>query len=183
MKTITALSLFLAALPLSARTLHSVDLAEHQTVAGQNLRLNGAGLRTATIFKVKVYVAAFYAPAPMLTAEAVYQSSGPLRFEFHFLRDVDLADVKQAWTWQFDQSRDHYYEGLDKDKERFVAAFGALKKFGVEAVEIEGDQTRVYDQGELKATIPGKDFQRAFLSIWVGKKPVSAALKAGLLRG
>ena len=44
-----------------------------------------------------------------------------------------------------------------------------------------GTDTLVYDSGELKGTIRGRDFQRAFLSLWFGSKPVMPELKAALL--
>ena len=37
--------------------------------------------------------------------------------------------------------------------------------------------------GTVKGTIPGDDFARAFLSIWLGAHPPNAGLKAGLLGG
>jgi hypothetical protein len=58
---------------------------------------------------------------------------------------------------------------------------GPIKKGGVESVEIEGDDTRLYDDNVLKGTLKGRDFQKAFLSMWFGAKPVSPDLKAQLL--
>jgi hypothetical protein len=51
----------------------------------------------------------------------------------------------------------------------------------VEQVQLIGTNTVVFDQGSLKGTIPGRDFQKSFLSLWFGSNPVAADLKASLL--
>jgi hypothetical protein len=48
-------------------------------------------------------------------------------------------------------------------------------------VQFVGSQTQVYDNGQLKGTILGRDFQKAFLSLWFGSNPVQQDLKAALL--
>ena len=58
---------------------------------------------------------------------------------------------------------------------------GPLKNMGVEQVQLIGTNTVVFDQGSLKGTIPGRDFQKSFLSLWFGSNPVAADLKASLL--
>jgi len=48
-------------------------------------------------------------------------------------------------------------------------------------IQLVGEDTVVVDQEEHKGVIRGRDFQRAFLSMWFGEKAVQASLKAGLL--
>jgi len=176
--------LLLLPLPLArALTIEGVNVPPQAIVSGQTLPLNGAGLRTVVllVIPVKAYVAAFYAPTPLRSEQAVLSSPGPLKFTFTFLQGVGQGQVTQAWTTQFQQSATYSYPGLAKDQSAFVALFGPLKKGGVESVEIEGGETRVYDQGVLKGTINGRDFQKAFLSLWFGSNPVMPELKAALL--
>jgi hypothetical protein len=59
--------------------------------------------------------------------------------------------------------------------------FGALKNGGVEQVRIVGTNTVVFDQGIQRGTIPGRDFQKSFLSLWFGSNPVAPDLKNALL--
>jgi len=152
-------------------------------VGGDSLQLNGAGLRTFSLVMVpiKIYVAAFYAPEPLRTASAVTASSGPLQFDFTFLRDVGQSDVIRAWSSQFTQSVSYNYPGYDRDRDAFIGMFGALKNGGVERVQFVGTNTVVFDQGIRKGVIPGRDFQKSFLSLWFGSKPVAPDLKAALL--
>ncbi len=169
------------ATPVKAITLEGVDVSESKVISGITLNLNGAGVRTATVFNVRLYVAAFYTPQPLKTPEEVFTSNGPLRFDFTFLRPFIDKKVEDAWRWQFEQSSSHRYDGYEKDAGEFSAMFGAVKKYGVETVEIEGDETRVYNDGVLRGSIKGKEFQKSFLTLWFGPKPVMNSLKAQLL--
>jgi hypothetical protein len=152
-------------------------------VDGQSLALNGAGLRTFSLLMVpiKIYVAAFYAPTPLKSGAEVLASPGPLEFSFTFLRAVSAPDVAKAWSSQFAASVSSTYSGYEKDRDAFVGMFGSLQQGGVQAVRFVGTDTLVFDQGVLKGTIAGRNFQRAFLSMWFGSNPVSADLKAALL--
>lgn len=170
---------------LSARavTIQGVTPAPQVEVSGQPLRLNGAGLRTFSLLgiPIKIYVASFYAPEQISSTEAVMASPGPLQFDFTFLRSVSQSDVTKAWTAQFADSVSFTYTGYEKDRDAFIAMFGPLQSGGVEQVQFSGDQTLVYDSGKLKGSIPGRNFQKAFLSLWFGSKAVSSDLKAALL--
>ncbi|MFM8364699.1 MAG: chalcone isomerase family protein [Verrucomicrobiota bacterium] len=152
-------------------------------VNGQSLPLNGAGLRTFSLLMIpiKIYVAAFYAPGPLKSEAAVLASPGPLEFTFTFLRAVDASDVAKAWSSQFAASASYTYPGYEKDRDAFVGMFGALQQGGVQMVRFVGTDTQIFDQGSQKGTIAGRDFQKAFLSMWFGSNPVSADLKSALL--
>jgi len=184
MKKLPALLAILAAMPFArALEIQGVTVAPSVQVAGQNLVLNGAGLRTFTLLLVpiKIYVAAFYTPGPLRTDSEVLASPGPMQFNFTFLRAVGASDVSEAWTSQFANSVTYTYPGYEKDRDSFVGMFGALSSGGVQMVQFVGTDTLVYDQGTLKGMIAGRDFQKAFLSLWFGSNPVSPALKAALL--
>lgn len=152
-------------------------------ISGQTLQLNGAGLRTFTLLMIpiKIYVAAFYAPVPLSSQAAVMASPGPLQFDFTFLRAVGQSDVTKAWTSQFAQSVSYSYPGYEKDRDAFISCLGPLQTMGMERVQLVGSNTLIYDSGTLKATIQGRDFQKAFLSLWFGNKAVSPDLKTALL--
>lgn len=167
--------------PVRATMVSGIDVPEFQAVSGQKLRLNGAGLRTATVLHVKVYVAAFYSSTPLTTSEAVEANEGPYRFDFTFVRAFSKEKVEEAWRWQFKESGSYAYPRQDKEIELFATAFGAIQKLGTQTVEIVGDETRMYAGGTLRGVIKGKDFQKVFLSLWFGAKPVTPRLKEALL--
>lgn len=179
-----ACALLLPALPrLQALEIEGVSLPPSVTVSGTPLSLNGAGVRTFKFLMVpiKVYVAALYAPAPLRSADAVDSTAGPLQFDFTFLRSVGKGDVAKAWSAQLAQSVSFTYPGYAKDRDAFIAMFGALPVGGVEQVRFVGTNTVVSDCGSVRGTIPGANFQKAFLSLWFGPKPVSPKLRDRLL--
>ena len=169
--------------PSRAVQIQGVAVSPKVDVGRDTLQLNGAGLRTFSLVMVpiKIYVAAFYAPEPLRSASAVTASPGPFQFDFTFLRDVGQSDVTRAWSSQFAQSVSYTYPGYDRDRDAFIGMFGPLKNGGVERVQFVGTNTLVYDSGTLKGTIAGRDFQKSFLSLWFGSKPVAPDLKAALL--
>ena len=176
--------LFLAALrPSLAVEIEGVQVPSQSQVNGQTLKLNGAGLRTVVLFiiPIKAYVAAFYAPSPLRSEADVLDSTGPLGFTFTFLKSVGQGQVKSAWAAQFADSATYNYPGFEKDRNAFIALFGPLQSGGIESVQLVGSDTLVYDSGQLKGAIRGRDFQRAFLSLWFGSKPVMPELKVALL--
>ena len=96
-RTLIAASLLAAALPWSA---HAVDVAGVNVeptakVAGKELKLNGAGVRTRVI--IKVYVMALYLTEKKDTAAAVLDAPGPRRFALTMLREVTGDDFGQAF--------------------------------------------------------------------------------------
>jgi hypothetical protein len=97
------------------------------------------------------------------------------------LKSVGQGQVKSAWTAQFADSAAYTYPGFEKDRDAFIALFGPLQTGGIESVQLVGTDTLVYDSGQLKGTIRGRDFQRAFLSLWFGSQPVMPELKSALL--
>ena len=180
--SIFAISL-LGALPVSALEIQGVTVPATAQVAGTTLRLNGAGLRTFSLLMVpiKIYVASLYTPVAIRTASSMMDAAGPMQFDFTFLRAVSQSDVAKAWTSQFAQSVSYTYPGYASDRDAFIAMFGPLQSLGVEQVQFVGTNTVVMDQGVHKGTIPGRDFQKAFLSLWFGSNPVASDLKAALL--
>lgn len=184
MKTFALLAtVFIGLASLSAEVIEGVTVPQEKAVAGVSLQLNGAGVRTVKLafVPIKAYVASFYAPSPLRSEEEVWAANGPLQFNFTFLHGVGHGQVTEAWNAQFEASVTHQYAELAADQKKFVGLFGPLKKGGVETVEIVGDETLVYDGGLFKGAIKGKDFQKAFLSMWFGSKPVMPSLKSELL--
>jgi len=170
---------------LPALQMEGVNVPPQVTVDGKTLKLNGAGVRTVVLLVVpiKAYVGAFYTPTPLRSEAAVMASPGPFRFDFTFLQAVSQSQGAQAWQAQFKDSATFQYQQLTVDVATFSAFFGPIRQLGVQSVEISGDVTRVFENGTLKGTIPGRNFQKAFLSLWFGSNPVTPSLKSAFLNG
>jgi hypothetical protein len=164
-----------------AATLLGHEVPDTQKVDGQTLHLNGYGVRTATIFGVKVYIAAFYLPTVTSSPEAIRASSGPKRLDFIYLRDVSQEKCAAAWAYQFKESVKSHYDGMEKDIQKLSDAQGAIHENGTQGFEIDDQETRFYQDGALKLTIRGKNFGNAILEIMFGPHPPTEELKTSLL--
>ena len=90
-------------------------MPEEQPVAGKTLSLNGMGLRKATIFAVKVYVAGLYLSEKSESATAILAKDQPWHLDLRFLRDVDAADIRDAWEEGFESNAESELAAL-KDR-------------------------------------------------------------------
>lgn len=146
---------------------------------------NGQGVRSIPFlgFPIKVYVASFYTATrrPLRSVDDIMNSHDPMQFDFTFLRSVNLNRVSEAWQMQLDASVSYDYDTLPNDKRAFIKMLGPIAVGGTETVIMIDDQTYIIDQGIPKGSIPGRNFQRAFLSVWFGDRPVTDDLKQGLL--
>ena len=150
---------------------------------GKELPLSGAGLRTATFLNIKVYVVAVYAPEKIKTGNLAELEQRPLCFEMTYLKEFDSEDVDKAWDFQFKESGQHNYPALKEDVMNIKKYFGEIKGDRKESFTLTGETTKVFENGELKGEIKGKDFQKSFLSIWFGTNPPTKDLQKDLLKG
>jgi hypothetical protein len=183
-------ALLLAALLCAAGSLQAAEVAgvkidETARVAGTDLKLNGAGLRSRAIFKV--YAMGLYLQDKQTTPAAIIAAPGPKRAHLHMLRDVDAADFGGALN---DGLKDNHTEAEMKAlAPRMAILIGLMNeikeaKTGL-AIDLDwlpaaGTQVTIGGQPRGKP-IPGDDFYRALLRIWLGDNPVSSDLKKSLL--
>jgi hypothetical protein len=167
---------------LAATTVHFDDTA---SVAGENLVLNGAGVRTKVFFKI--YALGLYLADKKTTTADVLAATGARRATIIMLRDVSTEDFGKAFT-------DGLNANTGKDERtRFLAQtmqFGSI--FGqIERLKkgdqlqfdwLPGEGTQCYLNGKkIGEAIPELAFYNAVLRIWIGDKPADYALKAALL--
>lgn len=150
---------------------------------------NGYGVRTLSVpfgWDVHVYVAALYTDSLISSEDDFvdYLERGSEAFvmEVTFLREVKPSQISIAWKYQLDTSVTHNYGGYKQDRERFLQMVeGAMAANGTMVFEFANNDLRITNQGKYVGIIPGKDFALAFVSMFIGKQPVTTALKEGLL--
>lgn len=154
-------------------------------VAGKELKVNGAGVRTRVI--VKVYALVLYLPEKKDTTAGVLDSSGPRRFSLGLLREVTGDDLGQAFmagiTANTDKAeRSKFVNQLAQFGEAFVN-IPQGKKGDVITVDWVPDTGTVMFLNGKPIGEPMKDiaFYNAVLKIWLGDKPVDSSLKPQLL--
>jgi len=180
----TPILLALAAFSASGAEVAGVKLDDKTQVESRELVLNGAGLRKRVVFNV--YVLGLYLPEKKSDPAAVLQLAGPKRAEIHMLRDVGAEQFTDALIEGLRENHSEAdYKSLEprvKDLAGIFAEIKEAKKGMVIALDWTGAATRLMVNGKPAGTpIPGEDFYRALLRIWIGDKPVQNDLKKALL--
>jgi hypothetical protein len=167
-----------------AKECKGITFPEHLPVGGSDLTLNGLGMRKATFLKVNVYVGALYVAHPSHDPQPLIDPASPAELILHFVRSVGVGDLRDAWKEGF--------EKVAKDQLPALEARIATLNSWMSSMEtgqrltftrLPGTGIQVDVNGVVKGTIPGDDFARALMTIWLGPNPPNSELKSGLLGG
>lgn len=181
--TVLALLLFTAG-AANGREVAGVKLPDSIRLADTTLQLNGAGVRTK--FFMKIYVGSLYLPARTTDAAKAIGMAGPKRIGMHFLfKEVPKDKLVEGWIEGFEKNHaQQQMQVLRERLQRFNRLFPDLHAGDVVHFDyIPGRGTEVHINNELKDTIPGADFNRALLRVWLGNKPGDRSLKKAMLGG
>ncbi|NIS74689.1 MAG: hypothetical protein GTO08_05305 [Deltaproteobacteria bacterium] len=162
-----------------------MTLADTASVWGKTLSLVGAGVRTKTFLKVKVYVAGLYMETPSKEANEVIGSDQAKRMVMHFVRkEVSREKIVDGWTEGFKKNSQESLPSLQGRIDTFNSYFEGSVKKGEEIVltYLPGTGTEVSIRGEVKGTIEGRDFMEALFKIWFGQFPADTGLKESILK-
>ncbi len=177
--------LVLFSTPVFAREIADVNVPDMITVGDSvHLQLNGAGIRYKFFFKI--YIAELYVEHPATDAQKVIADEGRKRVVMHFLYSkVTKEDLNDAWNEDFQTNLNQLQFAALKGKiNQFNSTFETVKSGDDIVLDyIPGTGTEVTIRGQAKGIIPGKDFNDALLSVWLGKKPISEDLRKELLGG
>ena len=161
-----------------------VKLDDRASVAGQDLVLNGAGVRTRAIFKV--YVGSLYLPARVTSASAAL-AGVPRRVQLNLLRTLTADQLVDALV---DGLKDNNAASeLDAVRpqvdalDRIMTGSGEVREGSVVTLDFADDATRIAQDGVAKGSGPGAAFNRAVMRVWLGDKPVQGDLKKAMLGG
>jgi hypothetical protein len=189
-RTIVKSLIAIALLAAGVNTFAAVDVAgvkfdDSVTVAGKELKLNGAGLRTKLIFKV--YAAGLYLPEKKSAVADILAQQGPRRVQLVMMRELTSDEFGKA-----------FMEGLNANTDKtertkilpqtmkfgeMFAQIPGLKKGDVLTVDfIPGEGTLCQLNGKKIGDVtPDVAFYNAILKIWIGEQPVDSSLKPALL--
>jgi hypothetical protein len=183
MKSFTLFLLsFAMSLPLQAKELHGFTFEEKIKLEDQELSLNGLGVRLATMFKVKVYVAALYLAKPAKTEAEVTSQKTHKMIELRFLTSVDKTKLKDAWTEGFKKNLgEEGYKKISTSLTTLNAYMASMNKDQIMKFATAGDKILVTVKGEDKPTITDPYFAENFFKVFIGTSPPNEELKKGLL--
>ncbi len=170
--------------PAPEREIAGVRVPEKVQVGEKDLTLNGAGLRTKTIFKVKVYVAGLYLEKPTRDASQVIASETIKRVDLTFLRDLDRKQIAEAIEDGFERNSKKDLPALEERLDQLCKIIPDVnKRDALQITYVPGKGTTITVRGEERGTIEGKDFADALFLVWLGKDPVDNDLRKTLLGG
>ncbi|MBJ6608814.1 MAG: chalcone isomerase family protein [Candidatus Thiothrix moscowensis] len=178
MRTLLKFCLALLCL-LPAVSLATDNFPAQQTFAGQNLTLNGKGIRTKAIFNL--YTAGLYLQAKSTDAAAILTSTQPSAMRLEITSGMITSEnMEEAVRSGFKQSSTD--PSLQPRIEQLIAVFKEeIKEGDIYDFAFNADKLAIIKNGKNAASIAGADFKQAFFGIWLGEKPVQAPLKKALL--
>ncbi|MES2760151.1 MAG: chalcone isomerase family protein [Pseudomonadota bacterium] len=168
-----------------AAEVSGIKLDDTAKVAGKDLVLNGAGIRTK--FIIKVYAAGLYLTEKKNTVADVLKLEGPRRLTLVMMRDISSEDFGQSFMTGINSNvseaeKAKYVSQLSKFGEMFGSIPG-LKKGDVLHLDwIPGSGTVTELNGKkIGEVVPDFGFNNAVMRIWIGDKPADSSLKPALL--
>jgi long-chain acyl-CoA synthetase len=178
-----ALALCLS-LPALAAEVGGAKLDDKLSLGGQELVLNGAGIRTRLMFKV--YVASLYLPQKAVDPAAVL-TQAPRRIQLNVLRHLTADQLVDALVegLQANNTADEV-AAVKAQTDQLVAtmkAFNEVREKDVVGLDFVNGDTKISLNGQAKGSIAGERFNQALTRVWLGDKPVQADLKKALLGG
>jgi hypothetical protein len=150
------------------------------------LVLNGAGVRHKFVF-VKVYIGSLYLTQKKNDNETIFADPGPKRVSMHILssevtaQDL-ISSMNNALAVNLSPHALALIEKRIRDLNSVMSSIKVINKGSVVHLDYVPDVgTRVIVDGQERITIPGEDFFRAMLHIWIGNKPVDGRLRDAML--
>ena len=187
MKTwILSLSLAVGALaPMSAHAVlevSGVKFEDTYSLTGQQLQLAGAGMRKMMI--IKVYALGLYVPYKDNNALALINQPGPKSMHVVMMRDVKAQKLINALVSGVeDNCTPAEFAALQPRLDRLASGLRAAGEVDsiVKLEYIPNVGTVVSHKNQvIVKDLPGEDFYRALMRIWLGENPVDRSLKAKL---
>ena len=166
-----------------AAEISGVKLPDQVTLQGKTLKLNGAGLRQATILKINVYAAGLYLENASKESETIANSDQLKSIEMVYLRDVSAKQMAEAFQEGFDKNCVADCATLKPDIAKLQGLMKDMKKGETMAYHFLTDGVDVMIRGQKVGSIGDKAFSHQLIRCWIGKNPPNAGLKEGLLSG
>jgi len=165
-----------------AKTVYDISLPDTVTVAGEQLQLNGYGLRKK--FFLKIYLGSLYTKAKATSTEQVLEMPGAKLIRMNFIyHKVGREKITEAFAEGFEKNSPQLKGNpvLQQFLDLFKADFIAGDQVDLE-LAADGTVSASHN-GKNLGSIPSDDLAKAVLLIYLGKKPADKNLKVGMLGG
>lgn len=166
----------------TAGTRAGVTLPDTLTVGDKTLVLNGMGLREATMLKVDVYVAGLYLEHASSNPAQIVASDQVKLIVLRFKRDVGHDDITKAWSDGFSRNATVPLTEIKPLIARLNSWMPSFDEGDTLAFTVTpGKGVAVDINGVRKGVLGDDNFARSLVSIWLGPRPPTTALKTGML--
>ncbi|MDD2897277.1 MAG: chalcone isomerase family protein [Desulfuromonadaceae bacterium] len=157
-----------------------VQLDQVVTVHGQQLKLNGYGIRKK--FFIKVYIGSLYAAKRFVNASEAFGDSGDKLIRMNFLHSkVEKEKILEAFSDGFTNNSPDLSAAPEVKK--FLSLFSADFNRGdvVDLTLSAGGSVTVSHNGKTLGTVASARLAKGVLAIYLGEKPADESLKRGML--
>lgn len=177
---IAVLAVLFMAPVAGAVVVSGVTLPDTITVAGEQLVLNGAGMREKKflVVAVDVYVAGLYLKNKTADAQAIIDADETMMLKIKIVSSHLTSEKFNKVTLEgFDESTGGNTAPIQKEIDLFMQAFSdELRKGDVFDIQyVKGQGVLVYKNGktEPQVLVPGLNVKKALFGIWLGNRTES----------
>lgn len=173
---------FMTTLSQAQKTVSGVKLDSKLSIEGQDLLLNGAGIREK--IWIDLYVGSLYLDKKSSNAKEIISSKNAIAIRLDVLSSmVTSKRMVDALDEGLIKSTNNNIAPIKDKVLKFKSLFNDEIKVGDKfiLVYIPDKGVVFYKNGEKKGVIEGYDFRKALFGIWLGDNPVDATLKEDLL--
>jgi hypothetical protein len=183
------LALLLLSPVAMAKKVGDVDVADSISLGGQNLALNGAGIRIKKVafISIEIYSAGMYLTAKESDAQAVINADDPMAIRLYITTNKATKEkLTDAWNEGFDRATGGKTDPIKGEIGKFNALFKTDPKEGdmYEIAYVPGKGITLAMNGAIQGdAIPGLEFKKAVFGIWLANTDDEYLnnLKTGLL--
>ena len=147
-----------------------------------NLVLNGEGVREK--FFVDIFQMSLFLPEKKSDAKLIINADETMNLQLKIVSSLITTNTMQEGILDcFNKEAESDITLIKPEHDKFLSI--SKEELGKNDVYdftyVPGVGTQVYRNSVLKETIPGLDFNKAYFSIWLGKKTDHACVRNGLL--
>ena len=167
------------------KTVEGVELPGTIEVAGNELSLNGAGVRSKWF--MSLYVGSLYLPQEFDSAQAIVEADQPMAIQLDIISGmIDSENMTEATMEGFESSTGGNMEPIQDDIDAFMGLFEQEIKEGdqFKITYIPGEGIVGFKNGDRIGTVDGgMDFKKAVFGIWLGDEPAQESVKTAMMGG
>ncbi|WP_077530779.1 chalcone isomerase family protein [Vreelandella utahensis] len=165
------------------KTVEGVELPGTIDVAGNELSLNGAGVRSKWF--MSLYVGSLYLPQEFDSAQAIVEADQPMAIQLDIISGmIDSENMTEATMEGFESSTGGNMEPIQDDIDAFMGLFEQEIKEGdqFKITYIPGEGIVGFKNGDRIGTVDGgMDFKKAVFGIWLGDEPAQESVKTAMM--